>query len=387
VSWEPIHLGKLEERDAIRPTIGRVGLVYPGKRHVFSGPQESAKTIAAYAIALEEIRVGGTVILIDFEMGQWDARDRLHEMGATDDDLDRLHYVEPDTPATTAVIAGLLELCPTLVTIDAAAGAYNLQGLDDNNRRDVEQFTGLYVREFWLREVATIVLDHVVKNADNRRQYAIGSERKIGGTDVHLGFDTIDALSRGGVGRFKITTHKDRQGHLKRGHVADLEVHSDPSTHAITWEFIPVSAAESADWKPTRLMEKVSLHLEQVKSDGLNREAIKAAGLGRNEYVIHAINHLLAGGYVAEIVPGKKGTGIRVLNPYRERSFPSFPIVPDRSGDGDADRSTVPPSLQGERERNEDVPPPPAPKTATHAPTAARTDDDDLEALVERALR
>jgi hypothetical protein len=83
------------------------------------------------------------------------------------------------------------------------------------------------------RGTSRIVLDHVVKNSDNRGKYAIGSERKTGGADVHLSFDTTTPISRGNVGRFKITTHKDRHGHLKRGHVADLELRSDPTTHAI----------------------------------------------------------------------------------------------------------------------------------------------------------
>ena len=107
--------------------------------------------------------------------------------------------------------------------IDAAAGAYDLQGLDDNKAPDVERFTRIYVRAFWRPEIATIVLDHVVKNTDNRGNYAIGCERKIGGTDVHLGFQPTPR-SRGGTGIYKITTHKDRGGYLKRGHLADLEV-------------------------------------------------------------------------------------------------------------------------------------------------------------------
>ena len=43
--------------------------------------------------------------------------------------------------------------------IDTAAGAYSLQGLDDNLRRDVEKFARLYVRTFWLRGVATMLVD------------------------------------------------------------------------------------------------------------------------------------------------------------------------------------------------------------------------------------
>jgi hypothetical protein len=70
VSWEPTNLANLEPRPPISPSVGGAGLIYPGKRHVFSGPPESAKTLAAYAIGLDEIRLGGNVLLIDFEMGQ-----------------------------------------------------------------------------------------------------------------------------------------------------------------------------------------------------------------------------------------------------------------------------------------------------------------------------
>jgi AAA domain-containing protein len=255
VNWEPLNLAHLDQRPPVEPTLGGVGLVYPGKRHVVSGPQESAKTLAAYAIALETIRqagtvhgtVHGTVLLIDFEMGPYDARDRFRELGANDTDLDRLLYVEPETPATAETAFALVELNPTLVIVDAAAGAYDLQGLDDNKRSDVERFAGTYVRTFWLRGVATILIDHVVKNADQRGKYAIGSERKIGGADVHLGFEPITALTRGGYGLYRVATHKDRLGHLPRPRAAELELRSDPVTHAITWAFKPPTNGVDAE--------------------------------------------------------------------------------------------------------------------------------------------
>jgi AAA domain len=165
VSWQPLNLANLEERPPIKPTLGGVGLLYPGKRHVFSGPQESAKTLAGYAFGVEVVRQGGAVLLIDFEMGQWDARDRFRELGATDEDFQRIDYVEPEMPADEATILKLVDADPKLVIIDAAAGAYDLQGLDDNKRGDVERFAGLYIRRFFLKDIATILIDHVVKDA------------------------------------------------------------------------------------------------------------------------------------------------------------------------------------------------------------------------------
>ena len=213
MSWEPIN------REA-RPTTGDASPRWgqprvPRQAARVLGPPKSAKTLGAYANALEEIRRGGNVLLIDFEMGPWDTRDRLREMGATDDDLKRFFYVEPETPASEEIVAGLAGRWTfTLVILDAAAGAYSLQGLDDNARKDVERFTRIYVQAFRLRDVATIVLDHVGKNAQGRGAFAIGSERKVGGADVHLGFETVLAISRGSRGLYKVTTHKDRLGHL-----------------------------------------------------------------------------------------------------------------------------------------------------------------------------
>ena len=359
-------VAKLGPRDKIRPTLGGVGLVYPTKRHIFSGPQESAKTIAAYAIGLEDIRHNetGSVVLIDFEMGPWDARDRLREMGATDADLERLHYIEPDRPATPDAISALLELEPTLVIIDAAAGAYNMQDLDDNARRDVEKFAAIYIREFFLHDIATIVLDHVVKNSDNRSKYAIGSERKTGGADVHLGFDTTTQLSRGGIGRFKITTHKDRHGHLKRGHVADLEVRSDPTTHAITCTFELVGA----EFRPTVLMERVSRYLESKAPDvRVPSGDIDTEVNGNNKAKRDGLKILISEGYVREEA-GKHGAKLlSSIRPYRDeiasspiaREGENNPTSPNGKPHGTANHATSPNLAQTSPEPTSPTFPPP----------------------------
>jgi hypothetical protein len=317
VSWESLNLAHLGDRPPVKPTLGG-GILYPGKRHVFSGPQESAKTLAAHAISLDVIRAGGTVLLIDFEMGQWDARDRLRELGATANDFERIHYVEPDTPATEGIIGQLLDLTPTLVVIDAAAGAYDLQGLDDNKRQDVERFAGVYVRSFWLAGIATVLIDHVVKNADARGKYAIGSERKVGGADVHLGFEVASSpLTRGGHGVYRIVTHKDRGGWLPRPRAAELELRSDSDTHAITWTFREPLTESDDGWQPTVLMEKVSRWLEQ-QDEPKSRNEVESANLGKSrDYVRKAMDKLLAGEYVVETAGPRKARMLTSIKPFR----------------------------------------------------------------------
>lgn len=323
-SWEPQDLSQLEDVPPVEPTLGGLGIVYPGKRHVFSGPQESAKTLAAYAIALQVVRAGGRVVLIDFEMGRWDARNRLRELGATPDEMGQVFYVEPSEPATPAVIERLVLLDPALVLIDAAAGAYELQGLDDNKRGDVEKFTSAFVRTFWKAGIATIVLDHVVKNAEGRGNYAIGSERKVGGTDVHLGFSVIRPISRGQSGRYKITTHKDRGGHLKRGHLLDFAIASDPETHHMTWEFVePPTVDDEHPFRPTVLMERVSRFLE-IQSEPVSQNTVLKGVTGNTEGKIAAVKILVSEGKVES---GAKG--LMSVLPYREdedeNSVPSVP--------------------------------------------------------------
>ena len=351
VSWEPIDLVKLEERPRIAPTVGGVGLVYPGKRHVFSGPPESAKTLAAYAIALQEIRRGGDVLLIDFEMGPWDARDRLREMGATDLELARIPYVEPEHAATDGTASDVLEHFPlSLVLIDAAAGGYSLQGLNDNDRTDVETFMRLYVSSFSKRGVASILIDHVGKAVEKRGRFAIGSERKIGFADVHLGFETVVPLQRGRRGLFKITTHKDRLGHLHRPKAAELELRSDPATHELTWTFRePDEASIAGRWRPTVYMERVSKFLEKQR-DEVSRAEVERNVLGKGDLVRLGLDELVLGGYAAETAGPRGSRLVRSVESFREST--SSPPRPDLVQTGSSPPRPSSPSLRGDEDED-----------------------------------
>jgi hypothetical protein len=327
-SWLPLNLAYLPDEPPVKPTLGGFGIVYPGKRHVFSGPQERAKTLAAYAIGLETIRAGHTITIIDFEMGAYAARTRLRELGASNTDLEHLHYLEPQEPATPDKIHTIISLNPTLVIIDAAAGAYDLQGLDDNKRGDVERFTHLYVRGFWKAGIATITLDHVVKNTETRGKYAIGSERKTGGVDVHLGFDTIKAISRGGTGLYKITTHKDRDGYLQRGQLAELHLQSDPESHRIRWEFRPAEHIEPGEtWMPTKLMEKISGLIQGAHEPPSRKQIIDQAG-GRPEYARKAIDHLVRLEYVTETPGPRQAKLLKTTRPFTVSEWENQPDTP-----------------------------------------------------------
>lgn len=318
-SWTPIDLNTLPDTPPVKPDLGGTGLVYPGKRHVFSGPPESAKTLAAYCILIHTVRQGHTGVLIDFEMGAYDARQRLHELGASPDEISRVLYLEPDQAATDERINQLVARTPALVVIDAAAGAYELEGLDDNKRGDVEKISRLYVRSFWRAGIATILIDHVVKNTETRGRFVIGSERKLGGADVHLGFDIIQPISRGTSGHYKLTTHKDRGGYLKRGHLADLHLDSDPDTHQIDWRVTDpeTTTADDGTFRPTHLMEKASVHLELRNEPATRNQICEALG-GKGKYLLKAIDALVKEGFATETPGPNRSKLLASVRPYRE---------------------------------------------------------------------
>lgn len=371
-SWLPRRMSVVANQPPPEPTLGGLGLVYPGKRHVFSGPPESVKTVAAYIVALCVVRAGGTALVIDFEMGAHDAKRRFVELGASEEELEAVLYLEPDTKATSADIESLVGLEPDLVVIDAAVGAFVLQGLDDNQRKDVEEWAQLWIEPFRRAEIATITVDHVTKNSEVRGAYAIGSERKLGGADVHLGFTTVRAISRGDHGLYRVVTHKDRPGFHKRGHLCDLKVTSDPITHAIEWEFVAAQVVdEEHPFRPTVLMEKVSRFLER-QMEPVTTNTITGADLGKDDYVREALRILADEGFIAVADGPRRSRLYESRMAYREDSdeveTTASPLRPTASREpGEATASRVPTPFRGDAD---------ADAVSGTSPTASRSEEE-----------
>jgi hypothetical protein len=184
VSWTWLNLSVPEYAEPSRaPEVA--GLVYSGLRHAISGPPESLKTVVASILGLTAQREGAhvdtkqgwLVAHIDLEMGARRTRALLRDLGATDHEIRDTHYTEPSAPPNAGDIqylAGNVDL----VILDAAAGAYNVSGLDDNARKDVEAFAAKWIDPLYRAGVATLLIDHVTKTTESRGKWAIGSERK-----------------------------------------------------------------------------------------------------------------------------------------------------------------------------------------------------------------
>lgn len=342
MSWEPLDLRYLPERPPAE--VALEGLGYYGRRHGWHGPPEAGKTIVGYLVLLEEARRGNKVLVVDFEMGPHDARDRFLDLGATDDDLERILFVEPDTPADASTIGSLADRWePTIVLFDSSAGAFGLHGADDNKRQDTERVAGLLVDPLRDRGRASVVLDHVVKNSAERGRWAVGSERKIGGVDVALSFDAKIALSRGRRGLIVVSVSKDRLGHLHRPKLAEIELVSDPVTHRIAWTFQNVTDGVGDRWRPTHLMGLVSQFLAK-QTEPVSRAEVERQKFGGNDYVRTAMDELVAEGYAREHTGPRKARLLQHLKTYDLATSPDLAATSPSAMSNDL--ATSPPSYR-----------------------------------------
>ena len=318
MSWEPINLASPTYAvDPEPPHPDFHGLLYVGKRHVVSAPTESLKTLTMQALLLNAIRAGRVVACVDLEMGPHATRRLLTDLGATADELAAVYYVQPNGPPTAADLDAIIEQRVELVMIDASAGAYDVSGLDDNTRKDAERFARQWITPLWLAGVATVVIDHVTKNAEGRGKYAIGSERKVGGVDVHLGLEAVSQLTRGGIGLVRVRVHKDRPGFLHRPHAAEIALTSDRITHAITLKIRPTAVTETpGHWQPTVLMGRVSEYL-QAQTEPVSLAVVEGAVRGKSrDWIRKAVQALVEGDYVTETRGARNARMLTSAHPF-----------------------------------------------------------------------
>ena len=252
-------------------------------------------------------------------MGAYDARDRLRELGATDEELGRAPLPRARGAATDAShrhdsSAGSRRL----VIIDAAAGAYDLQGLDDNKRADVERFARSFVRPFWRAGIATIVLDHVVRTPTSAATTrSARSARSAAPTST-----SASRPSAGSTAAAAASTRSPRtriaSAWLPRPIAAELELRSDPETHALSWQVRPpkpVSATEP--FRPTVLMERVSRYLEE-RAEPASRKNVEDAVQGATDWLRKAMDLLVKEGYASEAEGPRNARPLSSVRPFRE---------------------------------------------------------------------
>jgi hypothetical protein len=192
-------------------------LFYSGAVNCISGEPGLGKSWICVAAALEVLRRGGSVIVVDFEDSPRTWAQRLRALGADAAELVNLLYIRgagAPTEADLSWLARLAGVAPdTLVVIDSMAEAMAAAGLDENLAGDVTSWHQRVARPVADAGATVVVVDHVTKDAHARGRWARGSGAKLAAvTGAAFSFDIAEPFSRdrSGLGQFAIS--KDRRG-------------------------------------------------------------------------------------------------------------------------------------------------------------------------------
>lgn len=198
-------------------------LLYAGKVNSIIGPSEQGKSWLALLATLQALRDGKEVTYVDFESDGSSIGGRLRQMGATDRELAKLRYVQPDARYQT------MDMASDLITVDGLNGFYGLHGVDYNSTVEVTQFNRVVFVPWATAGSCVNLIDHTPKNTQpGQGAGAIGSQAKravITGASLKLTMTT--AFGRGRLGKATVFVDKDRCGHVRGlqcddGSVAEL---------------------------------------------------------------------------------------------------------------------------------------------------------------------
>ena len=276
------------------------------------------KSFLAAAVVAEEAMAGRTTIYLDFEGTAAMFHERLSDAGLSDEQTTLVLYLRPELRAEPAEIRAMVaDLEPSVVVVDSFDAALSAYALSPDKGEDVRTFEANVMLPLRSTGSALLLNDHVVKRAEDRGRYSKGSQDKLAVVDVHLGLTALAALRRSAVGKLRLKTHKDRHGWLPLQAVFELTSHE--LTGALSWQ---VRAEESAgddagSFRPTRLMEKVSIYLG-AQAEPVTLRSILDSVKGNRDATVQAVNVLVAEEYADEQA-GPRGARMFVsLKPYRE---------------------------------------------------------------------
>lgn len=214
---------------------GAEPLFYATGVHWLQGESESGKSWVAYAVALDVLRQGGAVLVVDHEDTEHNVLERFAQLGCTPELARGLVYVGGHDVAHSALVEHLrtTDRDYALLVVDGVTSALSAAGLSGRDEQEITAWTDALPR----RARAAVCIDHVVKATDERRGMAIGSQAKkavVTGTAFEVVAE--QKFGRGSSGVIRLNLQKDKQGSVRGRGVSSvvLQFASDPATGAVT---------------------------------------------------------------------------------------------------------------------------------------------------------
>ncbi len=268
-------------------------LLYPGEIHSLAGEPESCKGWITLAAATPVLTTEA-VLYMDFEDTAASIVGRLLALGVAPDTIvQRFVYVRPSDPFKPAALRALLEARPyALAVIDGLSEAYALLGLDPYSNADAAKFLTALPRPIAGRGAAVVEVDHVVKSRESRGRYALGAQHKLAGIAAAYSADVIKPPSRASSGLVKVKVEKDRHGHVRAhaegGVIALVRIAAEDDGARVRVLLDPPegSIGERGEFRPTRLMSKVSKLIED--EPGIGKRTIREGIGSKAEWVDRA---------------------------------------------------------------------------------------------------
>jgi len=333
-SWSAVDLaatvsglldGTLER---LKPTVGDTGagaLFYRGKVNGIAGESGCGKSWTALVCCSQVLSAGGSVVYIDLEDDAVGIVARLLDMGVDGEAITGgFCYVHPtgrlDAVGADELARLVAGVRPELVVIDSTGEALALDGAKPNEDDDVARWFRRLPSPLARLGPAVLVLDHVTKT-DDGGLWPIGSQRKRAAISGAQYMQRVARpFAKGQPGSASLTCAKDRHGTYRTGQkVATLKV--EPDGEGVSVSLAAVAADSPAEatggFRPTGYMEKISEALEAAP-EPLTQRGIRDRVSGKLDYILKALDALVAEGYVVTKPGAHKSTLHTLAKPFRE---------------------------------------------------------------------
>ena len=296
-------------------------LFYRGKVNALLGESESGKTWVALHAVAQCLQVQERVIYIDFEDSGKGILSRLRSLGITDKQLANFTYANPDENLQLEqrhdLVEALAQQNPDFIVVDGVNAGMTLLGLDLTNNRDATMFSQSLLKPLTMSGAAICTIDHVTKSKEGRGNYAIGAQAKRADINgVAIAVEVVQPFGRGMTGELNLKVTKDRPGHVransKDAKIAGRVVIKSTAEGMVT---MIIESPEMSSFRPTRIMESVSMLIE-VKP--MSKNAIEKATDGANDTVRAALDCLVKEGFATFSHGPRNALIITSVKPFRQ---------------------------------------------------------------------
>lgn len=313
-NWKPADLAAAYARGLTRPepsillrTDGK-HLLYPGRTHTIFGESGAGKTWVAYIAAVQLIRQGEHVIVIDFEDDENAYIARLLALGLP---IDLIVANTTYYPVGLGALPGdledmdrlIVERGTALVVVDSTGEALAAQGLDQDKDPDVARWMSSLPRRWAKLGPCVLMLDHM-PHAGGRE---IGSQRKRAGISG-AAYEAIAAepFARDRAGSLLLKVAKDRGGNFAKGTEQALVRFEPADDGAVMVATVAPGSGRTVSARQRSLGDYMDAVVELLGAAGgaVKARDLRAGIAGDNKAVDLAVRALEASGRVAH---GREG--------------------------------------------------------------------------------